>query len=157
MGGKNSVRRQQAAEAAVGKCLSPGALTRSRKGPLPSYTYSSALGASEAIGSRVALQRGEGEKEKETNKQKITELEHFLPFLSPPSVFLLKDVNVNDYLQEVQRGQKDLEDPLHHGDQQDQKGRGYQQAQVHPKNGRNSGELAVSNETARVCYYSTKF
>ena len=44
---------------------------------------------------------------------------------------------VNDYLQEVQQGQKDLEAPLHHGDQQDQKGRGYQQAQVHPENGNN--------------------
>ncbi|KAK7818362.1 hypothetical protein U0070_018678, partial [Myodes glareolus] len=53
-----------------------------------------------------------------------------------PTVILLSDVNFNDYLQEVQQGQKDLEDPLHHGDQQDQKGRGCQQAQVHPKNGR---------------------
>lgn len=82
---------------------------------------------------------------------KVPELECFLPFLSPPSVILLNGVNFDDYLQEVQRGQKDLEDPLHHGDQQDQKGRDCQQAQVHPKNGnnrRNDWELALNHRTA---------
>lgn len=69
----------------------------------------------------------------EKEKGKLSESKYFFLCLRLSLAFLPNCLNASEYLQEVQRGQRDLEDPLHHGDQQDQKGRGYQQVRVHPK------------------------
>lgn len=61
--------------------------------------------------------------------------------------------NDNGYLQEVQQGQKHLEDPLHHGDPQDLQDQGYQQVQVHPKRG-NDTEALANNKTAYLFFFN---
>lgn len=69
----------------------------------------------------------------------------FLFFLDPIIIFfflLLNEVNDNSYSQEVQRGQKDLGGPLHHGDPRGQQDQGYQQVQFHPKRGIDTRTLA---------------
>lgn len=71
----------------------------------------------------------------------------FVPFL------LLGKINDSVYLQEVQQGQKGLEDPLHHGDPRDQQGQGYQQVQVHPKTGIDTkASVSKKNETAYLWF-----
>lgn len=59
----------------------------------------------------------------------------------------LNKVNDNGYLQEVQQGQKDLEDLLHHGGLRDQQDQGCQQVQFHPKRENDTGTLASKYET----------
>lgn len=62
----------------------------------------------------------------------------------------LHEVNGSGYLQEAQRGRRHLEDPLHHGDPQDQQDQGYQQVRVHPKEGKTLRHWSANNETTRT-------
>jgi hypothetical protein len=79
----------------------------------------------------------------EKKRRKISPNLTFLVF-DPIFILLFNKDNDYGYLRGGQQAQKDLEDPLHHGDPQDQKHQGYQQVQVHPKRGNDTEELGNS-------------
>lgn len=63
------------------------------------------------------------------------------PHLHSFRLLPLHEADDGGYLQEVQRGRRHLEDPLHHGDPRDQQDQGYQLVRVHPKRGNDTKAL----------------